>query len=76
MPFAHDGERMIERMEQRHLKKGQSILNQRDEENYGFWNETISNKRDGRKEAVCSYCGKPAAPEVELKACAGCQQVL
>lgn len=63
-------------MESMHLKKGQSLVNTYEYEDSGFWNETVSEKKDSRKEAVCGYCGKPASPEVELKACAGCQQVL
>ncbi|KAH9481335.1 hypothetical protein JR316_0005857 [Psilocybe cubensis] len=76
MPIMPGAEHIINQMDQQHLKKGQTIVNSHDMENYGFWNETVSTKRDARKEAVCGFCGKPASSEVQLKACAGCQQVI
>jgi hypothetical protein len=63
-----------ERMENMHLKEGQSIKQDWDFENYGVWEETTSNTKDKRRATVCAACGKPGGSE--LKACSGCRRIL
>lgn len=76
MPMMPGAEAILDGMDQRHLKKGQTISKKPDDENYGYWHETKSSTKDRRREAVCAACGKPAADDVPLKTCSGCRQVL
>ncbi|KAJ3493076.1 hypothetical protein NLJ89_g11097 [Agrocybe chaxingu] len=66
---------IAESMNRKWLKKGQSIVKTH-EDSFGHWHETNSSTKDRQREAVCASCGKPAAPDVQLKQCSGCRQVL
>ncbi|CAA7267050.1 unnamed protein product [Cyclocybe aegerita] len=76
MPVMPGAEGLMDSMDGKWLKKGQSIVKTHDQENFGYWNETTSSTKDRRREAVCASCGKPAARDVQLKQCSGCRQVL
>lgn len=67
---------VMDAMDNPFLKKKQEITKQAHPEGLGEWREITSSSRDSRKEAVCACWGKPASPEVQLKVCSGCRQVL
>jgi len=74
MPMVPGGESIQDQMTT--LKKGQTVTKQYSSEGMGYWRETTSGRKDSRREAVCASCGKPAAPDVQLKTCSGCRMVL
>jgi len=76
MPMVPGGESIQDNITSAYLKKGQTITKQQTDEGSGYWRETTSVMKDSRKEAVCASCGKPAAPDVQLKTCSACRMVL
>ncbi|KAF9565343.1 hypothetical protein CPC08DRAFT_759537 [Agrocybe pediades] len=76
MPIMPGALAMVDDMENPLVKKNQTITKQSDGDGLGQWREITSSGRDSRKEAVCAQCGKPAAPDVKLKVCGGCRQVM
>ena len=76
MPMMRGGESIQDDLASGHLKKGQTSTKQYSDDGSGYWRETTSATKDSRKEAVCASCGKPAAPNVQLKTCSGCRMVL
>lgn len=70
------GESIQDDLASGHLKKGQTSTKHYSDEGSGYWRETTSVTKDSRKEAVCASCGRPAAPDVQLKTCSGCRMVL
>jgi len=76
MPMVPGGESIQDGFTSAYLKKGQTITKQPTDEGSGYWREITSAMKDSRKEAVCASCGRPAAPDVQLKTCSGCRMVL
>ncbi|KIJ62904.1 hypothetical protein HYDPIDRAFT_93487 [Hydnomerulius pinastri MD-312] len=61
-------------LESHFLKKGQSIKRDWEPESHGYWQETTTERKDKRSQAVCAACGKPGGQE--LKTCSGCRMIL
>ncbi|KAJ8085005.1 hypothetical protein AAF712_013310 [Marasmius tenuissimus] len=57
------------------IKKGQSVV-QTFGSSGGFWEEVTSEKKDRKAVSACSLCGNPGTPELVLKVCGGCRQML
>uniref|UniRef100_A0A0W0FXA4 Uncharacterized protein n=1 Tax=Moniliophthora roreri TaxID=221103 RepID=A0A0W0FXA4_MONRR len=58
-------------------KKGQSVVKTFDPSDAGgFWEETMTERRDRKALAACALYGKPSSPELVLKSCGGCRQIL
>ncbi|KAJ8085003.1 hypothetical protein PM082_003780 [Marasmius tenuissimus] len=57
-------------------KKGQSLVKTFDSNAGGFWEEVSTEKKDRKAVSACACCGKPGTPELVLKACGGCRQML
>ena len=76
MQMVPGGESIQDSITSGDLKKGQTSAKLQSDEGSSYWRETTSVTKDSRKEAVCASCGKPAAPDVQLKTCSGCRMVL
>ncbi|KAL0564227.1 hypothetical protein V5O48_017823, partial [Marasmius crinis-equi] len=59
------------------IKKGQNLVKTFDDDNVGgFWEEVSTEKKDRKAVSSCALCGKPGTPELVLKTCGGCRQML
>ncbi|KAF9524876.1 hypothetical protein CPB83DRAFT_897543 [Crepidotus variabilis] len=76
MPIAPGAQNSMEQRDSKWLKKGQKIVTNYDDKNWGYWHETASSSRDKTREAVCASCGKPATKNSDFKKCSGCRQVM
>jgi len=70
MPIAPESVR--DSFDRKHLKKGEAIVKDYDNENFGYWQETANTRKDKRDETVCAQCGRP---DENLKLCSGCKQI-